>query len=94
MISSLKSSRLLDLTSGAVGRRLRAGSEPKSSARANLVQLQKLGGALMRRAAEQRVPSVYRDHRAHGVGRITIIEVLGQMPRGRPVLVVLLTFTR
>jgi hypothetical protein len=36
---------------------------------------------------------VDRDHRRSGVGRIAIIEVHGKVPRGRPVLTVLLTFT-
>jgi hypothetical protein len=34
-----------------------------------------------------------RNHRRNGVGHIAIIEVHGKVPRGRPVLRVLLTFT-
>ena len=49
---------------------------------------------MMRRAAEQRLLLVDRDYQVHGVGHITVIEVLGQMLRGRPVLRGLLTFTR
>ena len=44
--------------------------------------------------ATQRLRSVDRGHRVHGVSHITIIELLGRVRRGRPVLRVLLTFTR
>jgi len=46
------------------------------------------------RAAMQRLRSVNREHRVHGVAHISIIEARGHVPRGRPVLRVLLTFTR
>ncbi|MGR4871815.1 hypothetical protein ACIPRI_23455 [Variovorax sp. LARHSF232] len=49
---------------------------------------------LGRLAVSQRERSVDRGHRVHGVSHITIIEVLGLVRRGRPVLRVLLTFTR
>jgi hypothetical protein len=42
--------------------------------------------------AMQRLLSVARGRRVHGVGHIAIIDLADQMPRDRPVLKVLLTF--